>query len=91
MLDQAFEVLAETTIAAQPGKGAFDDSATRQQDKSLASAWSQRDFVLDVARIFDPEGKLVAIITAVGQDLLQALPERIRPSGQSHQNSFDPL
>src|SRR5947207_2991882 len=82
VLQQAFKILAETAIAAQPSKGSFDDPAHRQQDKALGTAWSQRDLQVDAPLVLNPEGKLIAIVATIGQNFLQALPQAVRNLSQ---------
>jgi len=64
-LRQSFVVLAETAILAQPGKGAFHDSAGGQANKASRVAVTFDNLYRNIQPSFTPLLERVAVIRAI--------------------------
>src|SRR5208282_4270889 len=63
----AFEVASQTAVAADPGKGALDDPALGQNDKTMSIA-ALDDLQGPRAGFGDELGRLWSLVAGVGED-----------------------
>jgi len=69
--DGGLEVLGETTVASEPGEGAFDHPALGLGLEGADTLGSRHDLDRPPAEIGDRIEQLVAAIDAVGEDVPQ--------------------
>src|SRR5215204_2514513 len=70
-LDGVLPVLGETSAAAKPGEGAFDDPSARQHLKSFGRVGSLEDLDGPVPMSREGIAQFAARIAAIGEDVAQ--------------------
>jgi hypothetical protein len=79
--DRALEVLGETTATAEPGEGALDHPAPRQDDEALGGRGALDDLERPSAEPGQRRRQLVAGVATVGEQMAQpgeAVADRLR-------------
>ena len=81
---QAFVVLGQTTIAVEPGNGAFDDPTLWLHDEAMLSWSAPHDFQSDAVFLELPEEQ-VALVAAIRENsdeagqMVEASVQQVRP------------
>src|ERR1700760_2038259 len=68
---RTLEVLGEAAASAEPGEGAFDHPASRQQLEALDALWSLDDFDRPRSAMGQCGDELIAAVNPIGKDMAQ--------------------
>ena len=69
--DGRLEVFGQTAVTIEPGEGAFDDPAAREDLKTDSAGHAPHDLDRPVAEFSEPIEQFVACVAAIGEEVAQ--------------------